>query len=74
LSRISPSRFTLEHPWPYAVWDDRLSNPSERELATIEKLKAVLEKHWRVGVRDNNLYNYPVSLAEARNSIMLMFA
>jgi hypothetical protein len=43
--RTTDIRFGLEHPRPSALRRDRLSGSSAGNPATIEKVKAVLEKH-----------------------------
>ena len=60
--RIAPSRFGLEHPRPYALGDHRLPILQQENPQTIEKVKAVLEKHpWYANQWQARLQDVPVA-------------
>jgi S1/P1 Nuclease len=66
---LAPSRFSLEHPRPHAPRESSLYQVLQQENpATIEKVKAVLEKHpWYAHQWQGKLQDVPV----ADHNIML---
>ena len=56
--RIAPSRFSLEHPWPYVFRDHRLPSLTARESSNYRQGNSSLEKHpwyanqWQARLQD----------------------
>jgi hypothetical protein len=62
--RIAPSRFGLEYPWPYAHSILAFQIFSQASLQSVQKVKAVLEKHpWYANQWQARLQDVAICLA-----------